>query len=412
MLPDETPVWQKISRVSAEVFSRYGFEELRLPLLEDTGLFCRSIGEATDIVEKEMYTFVDGGGSSVTLRPEGTASAVRAYVENSFFRSNAKTRLFYEGPMFRRERPQKGRLRQFHQLGAECFGWAEPWADVDLLCLLWDLFSAFGLSCGVSLQVNSLGCASDRIAYKKRLKEFLTPRAADLCENCRRRLEANPLRILDCKSVKCRETVAGAPLLSSSLCVDCAEHFDQTTGQLTIQGVPFSINPMMVRGLDYYNRTTFELVSGDLGAQNAVAAGGRYDGLVESLGGPSIPALGFAVGVERLSMLLGESYAARPKPLASFVCRGSEAVEAAMLLRRELARAGVATEIDFEDRSFKAQLRGANRGGARFALIFGEDETANGTVTLKDLEQGAQETMGRAEALRRLIDAAGLPVSK
>lgn len=407
ILPDESAVWQKINDAAAKVFLRYGFEEIRLPLLEDTGLFCRSIGEATDIVEKEMYTFVDGGGSSVTLRPEGTASAVRAYVENGFCRSNVKSRLYYSGPMFRRERPQKGRFRQFHQIGAECFGWAEPWADVDVLCLLWDLFSEFGLSNSVTLELNSLGCSTDRTEYKERLRQFLLPRVEELCENCRRRLDANPLRILDCKSPKCRETVSQAPLLSSSLCSDCSVHFEKVTQQLGIQNIPFSINPKMVRGLDYYNRTTFELTSGDLGAQNAVAAGGRYDGLVESLGGPSIPALGFALGVERLILLLNESYSVKPKPLACFIYRGAEALEAAMLMRRELAaKTGAAVDIDFEDRSFKAQMRAADKGGARFAVILGEDEIACGNATIKNLTEGGQETMSREDALKRLADAA------
>ncbi|MBE0617013.1 MAG: histidine--tRNA ligase, partial [Proteobacteria bacterium] len=218
LLPDETPLWQKIERVTRDVFGRYGFEEIRLPLLEETALFCRSIGEATDIVEKEMYTFVDTGGTSVTLRPEGTASAVRAYLENGLHRSETKARLYYLGPMFRRERPQKGRLRQFHQIGAECFGWAEPLADADVLCLLWDLFDALGLAGRVSLEVNSLGCADDRRVYVDLLRRHLAPRREDLCENCRRRLEANTLRVLDCKSAHCQAVTADAPSLEGSLC--------------------------------------------------------------------------------------------------------------------------------------------------------------------------------------------------
>ncbi|MEW6486612.1 MAG: histidine--tRNA ligase [Thermodesulfobacteriota bacterium] len=402
LLPDETPLWQKIEGAARRVFGRYGFEEIRLPLLEETALFCRSIGEATDIVEKEMYTFTDTGGTSVTLRPEATASAVRAYLENGLHHSETKARLYYLGPMFRRERPQKGRLRQFHQIGAECFGWAEPGADADVLCLLWDLFAALGLSDRVRLELNSLGCPDDRRAYVQRLREHLAPRRDALCENCRRRLDTNALRVLDCKSAHCREATADVPSLAEHLCGECAGHFGQVRTLLTAQRVPFATNPRMVRGLDYYNRTTFELLSGDLGAQNAVAAGGRYDGLVQTLGGPPIPALGFALGVERLALLLGTGAAPRLKPDAYLVHRGEGALEAALLLRRELSGAGLRAEVDFEARSFKAQMRSADRCGARFALILAEDEVSGGTVTVKDLFAGTQETLPRAQAALRL----------
>ncbi|MHB8765575.1 MAG: histidine--tRNA ligase [Deferrisomatales bacterium] len=407
LLPAETPLWQRIEQTCREVFGRYGFDEIRLPLLEETALFCRSIGEATDIVEKEMYTFVDTGGTSVTLRPEGTASTVRAYLENGLHKSDPKARLYYIGPMFRRERPQKGRLRQFHQIGAECFGWADAAADADVLCLLWDFFATLGLSGRVSLEVNSLGCRGDRQAYVERLRNHLAPRRAELCENCQRRLDANPLRVIDCKSARCREATADAPSLVAGLCGDCADHFGQVRRLLDAQGVPHAVNPRMVRGLDYYNRTTFELLSGDLGAQNAVAAGGRYDGLVETLGGPPIPALGFALGLERLALLLGADAVAAVPAAAYLVHRGGATLEAALVLRRQLIAAGVAAEIDYETRSFKAQMRGADREGARFALIVGEDETAQGAVTIKDLTTGIQETLGRDEAVRRL--AAGAP---
>ncbi len=410
LLPDETPVWQEIERIARSVFCSYGFEEIRLPLLEETALFRRSIGEETDIVEKEMYTFPDTGGTSVTLRPEGTASAVRAYLENGLHHRETKSRLYYAGPMFRRERPQKGRLRQFHQIGAECFGWAEPAADADVLCLLWDLFSALGLSGRVSLEVNSLGCSDDRKIYVQRLREHLAPRRDGLCENCRRRLETNPLRVLDCKSPHCRETTADAPSLASELCGDCAGHFDRALGPLRDGGIPFRINPRMVRGLDYYNRTTFELLSNDLGAQNAVAAGGRYDGLVQTLGGPPVPALGFALGMERLAMLVGEASAARPKPIAYLVHLGEGSLPAALALRRRLAQAGARAEIDYEPRSMKAQMRSAGRCGARFALILGEDEIRAGTVAVKDLEESTQVTVPLAEAVQRVLNCLAIAV--
>lgn len=403
ILPGETPLWRRIEATAQEVFTRYGFEEIRLPLLEETALFRRSIGEATDIVEKEMYTFSDTGGTSVTLRPEGTASAVRAYLENGLHTSAPKSRIYYSGPMFRRERPQKGRLRQFHQIGAECFGWWEAGADADLLCLVWDLFGAFQLGQRVSLEVNSLGCADDRLVYVGRLRQHLAGRREALCENCQRRLDTNPLRVIDCKSSHCREATADIPALIDDLCKDCSAHFAEVRRLLDRHGIPHSVNPRMVRGLDYYNRTTFELLAGDLGAQNAVAAGGRYDGLVQSLGGPSIPALGFALGVERLSMLLGRDAAAQPRPVAVLVHQGQGALDAALSLRREFLTRGVATDVDYETRSFKAQIRSADRLGARFAVILGENEVAAGTATLKDLAQGSQETLPREEVISRIV---------
>jgi histidyl-tRNA synthetase len=411
ILPEESVLWQRIEGAAVEVFHRYGYRELRLPLLEETGLFRRSIGEQTDIVEKEMYTFPDGGGTSVTLRPEGTASAVRAYLENGLHRTDSKVRLYYVGPMFRRERPQKGRLRQFHQLGAECFGWPDAGADADLLCLLWDLFDTLGLSSRVQLHINTLGCREDRAAYVERLRDYLEPRREALCDNCRRRLERNPLRVLDCKSSHCQEASADAPTLLDGVCGDCGDHFRRVRSLLDHQGVPYQINPRMVRGLDYYNRTTFELLSGDLGAQNAVAAGGRYDGLVETLGGPALPALGFAAGLERMVLMLAERTSVpAATPLAFLVHRGEHALDAALLLRRQLIRAGVEADVDYGERSFKAQMRAANRAGARYALILGEEELAQGNVAVKDLDDGTQETVARDTVVSRLAPSGSAAV--
>jgi histidyl-tRNA synthetase len=406
VLPGESPLWQEIEQAAQNVFARYGFEELRLPLMEETMLFSRSIGEATDIVEKEMYTFLDTGGTSVTLRPEGTASTVRAYLENGVHRTDPKARLYYTGPMFRRENPQKGRLRQFHQLGAECFGWTEPGADADVLCLLWDLFAELGLSSRVALEVNSLGCSDDRGRYVERLRAHLAPRRDSLCENCQRRLDTNPLRVLDCKSARCQEVTADVPTLSEVLCAECAEHFDRVLHYVDRHRIPYAVNPRMVRGLDYYNRTTFELLSEHLGAQNAVAAGGRYDGLVETLGGPPLPALGFAVGVERVTLLLGGDAASGAVPFAYLVYRGEEAAGEALLLKRSLSQEGLFADIDYEPRSIKAQMRAANRKGARFAVILGDDELAQGTVTVKDLSDGTQAMVGRESAVQSLVERA------
>jgi histidyl-tRNA synthetase len=406
ILPEESALWQRIEGTAVEVFRRYGYRELRLPLLEETALFRRSIGEETDIVEKEMYTFADGGGTSVTLRPEGTASAVRAFLENGLHRTDGRARLYYTGPMFRRERPQKGRQRQFHQLGAECFGWSEPGADADLLCLLWDLFDTLGLASRVQLQVNTLGCGDDRRSYVEHLRRHLEPRRDQLCDNCRRRLDHNPLRVLDCKSTHCQEVSADAPSLIDGVCGDCAGHFDQVRAQLDLQGLPYQVNPRMVRGLDYYNRTTFELLSGDLGAQNAVAAGGRYDGLVETLGGPPVPALGFAAGLERMVLMLAEREAVPPAtPLAFLVHRGEHALHAALLLRRRLIRAGIEADVDYAERSLKAQMRAANRVSARYALILGDEELAQGSVSVKDLVEGTQETVAQDAVANYLVNA-------
>jgi histidyl-tRNA synthetase len=348
-----------------------------------------------------MYTFEDTGGTTVTLRPEGTASTVRAYVENGLAHTASKERWYYLGPMFRRERPQKGRFRQFHQIGAECFGWKEPGADADMISMLWMLFASLGLGDRVSLEINSLGCASDRAAYVGKLIEFLKPREGLLCENCRKRIERNPLRVLDCKSKGCREATEGAPSPVDHLCGDCAEHFGAVRSMLEAGNVPYAVNPRMVRGLDYYNRTTFEVLTGELGAQNAVAAGGRYDGLVETLGGPSVPALGFAIGLERLALMLGES-AVREKPFAVFVYRGEEAYVAALSMRSALLAKGVRADIDFEPRSFKAQFRNADASGAKYAVVMAEDEVASGEATVKNLASGEQTRLSVSEAVALL----------
>ncbi len=402
ILPEETPLWRRIEATSREVLRRYGYGEVRLPLLEDTALFRRSIGESTDIVEKEMYTFVDTGGNSVTLRPEGTASAVRAYLENGYHRSSPKVRWYYMGPMFRRERPQKGRLRQFHQIGVECFGWEEPEADAEVLLVLWDMFEALGLAARVRLEINTLGCRDDRRAYVERLRQGLEGRRAELCPDCQRRLDTNPLRVLDCKSARCRELTADAPSITEGVCPECAEHFARVRGLLGAEGIPHAVNPRMVRGLDYYNRTTFELLADDLGAQNAVAAGGRYDGLSEALGGPPAPALGFAVGVERVVLLLGPGEDGREAPDAYWVFRGDQALVRALGLRRRLAREGISSEIDFSRRGFKAQFRGADRRGARVALVMAEDEVDSGTVTVKDLRTGEQHSVPQDDLVSHL----------
>lgn len=403
ILPEETPAWARVEEAVARIFGSYGYSEIRVPLLEQAQLFQRSIGETTDIVEKEMYTFEDVGGDMISLRPEGTASVVRAYIENGMARSNPKKRLYYLGPMFRRERPQKGRFRQFHQVGAECFGWLEPEADADVMAMLSDLFDDLGLSGRVSMEINSLGCGEDRRDYVEKLKSFARPFAEKLCGNCQGRIDRNPLRLLDCKRPECKELMADAPDIAASLCGDCSDHFARVRAHLDNMGVAHERNPRMVRGLDYYNRTTFELVTTELGAQNAVAAGGRYDGLVSELGGAEQPGIGFAIGVERLVLMLGEDAPGRDEPLVWFVHRGDRALDEAMKVRKKLISAGIGSDLDFEPRSFKAQMRGADKSGARFVFIFGEEEVASGRVAVKDLADGNQETVDVDEAIQRMI---------
>jgi histidyl-tRNA synthetase len=403
ILPDETAAWQRVEEAVNDVFGRYGYQSVRLPILEQTALFKRSIGETTDIVEKEMYTFEDRGGDLVTLRPEGTASAVRAYVENSFANQSIKARWFYNGPMFRRERHQKGRYRQFYQIGAECFGWAAPGADADLLAMLWNLFATLGLSDRVSLEINSLGCPDDRAAYVKELAEYLRPLAHELCENCQRRIERNPLRVLDCKSKHCQQKTADAPTLDKALCGECKDHYTEVRSLLDGQGVVYTLNPRMVRGLDYYNRTAFELITGDIGAQNAVAAGGRYDGLVKTLGGPEVPALGFAIGVDRLVMMMSDEAKEQPKPQACFVYNGEDAFRVAMSLRAQMLSKGIRADIDYQQRSFKAQFRNADAMGARYAVVIAQSEVADSTATLKDLSNGEQWTLPHDEAISKIL---------
>ncbi|MDE3223778.1 MAG: histidine--tRNA ligase, partial [Nitrospirota bacterium] len=304
-LPDEMPRWQAIEGAARRFSHLYGFREIRVPVFEVTELFARSIGASTDIVEKEMYTFQDRDGSSLTLRPEATAGVVRAYIEHNLAASPTAQKFYYLGPMFRHERPQAGRLRQFHQYGVESFGSASPQADVEVISLLWRFLSSLGLP-GLTLELNSLGEAGDRPAYKAALVAFLKPLEEQLCQNCRRRIETNPLRVLDCKVPTCRTATDSAPKLTDHLSPFAQQHFEAVRATLDSLRIPYFLNPRLVRGLDYYTLTTFEVTTTHLGAQNAVGAGGRYDGLVEVLGGPKTPAVGFAVGLERVSLMLPE----------------------------------------------------------------------------------------------------------
>ena len=388
ILPGASLVWREIESEAARVFSSYGFSEIRIPVVEKTELFSRSIGETTDIVEKEMYTFTDRRGDSLTLRPEGTASVVRAYIEHRLYAAPV-ARLYYTGPMFRYERPQKGRYRQFYQIGAEVLGDGSPGSDAETIEMLMRLFGNLGLD-GVSLKINSLGCQACRPGYRTRLLDFLRGVADDLCENCRRRIEANPLRALDCKSSHCMEATKDAPSILDSLCGDCRGHFSSVKDRLGLLGVDYAVDPRMVRGLDYYTRTTFEIIASGLGAQNSVAAGGRYDRLVEDLGGPPTPCFGFAIGVERLSLILPPERFKAP-PLVVFIAMGDEAASGGVEVVRRLRAEGLSVVEDFTPGGLKKRMKRADRSGARFTVILGSDELAEGAVTLKDMETSAQE---------------------
>jgi histidyl-tRNA synthetase len=388
ILPTDIGKWHHIESVARRVFELYGFSEIRVPVLEKTELFTRSIGDDTDIVEKEMYSFTDKGDNRVTMRPEGTAGVIRAFIEHKLHATDPIAKLYYLGPMFRYERPQKGRYRQFHQIGAELAGVSSPMVDAQVLTMLCHYFAELGLT-EPTLQINSLGCSECRPGYRQKLKEFLQARLQSLCEDCRRRYENNPLRALDCKSAGCREVTADAPSVLDNLCHGCAEHFAETKGYLQDVGTRYEINSRMVRGLDYYTRTTFELVTGLLGSQSAVAAGGRYDRLIEQLGGPQLPGIGFAMGVERIVLLLKEQDFRR-RPDLFIVYLGEGARKMSFSLMSKLLQSGVSVEIDYEGKSLKSQMRRADKLRARYTLIIGENELNKGMVVLKEMDNGTQ----------------------
>jgi histidyl-tRNA synthetase len=402
ILPGEVETWQAIEATARRVFGCYGFSEIRVPIMEKTELFCRSIGDATDIVEKEMYSFTDKGENRVTLRPEGTAGVMRAFIEHKLYAADPVAKLYYMGPMFRYERPQKGRYRQFHQIGAEVTGVTDPKIDAQVLTMLCHFFAELGLD-EPQLQINSLGCPECRPEYRQALQEFLRERLDLLCDDCRRRYTTNPLRALDCKSAGCKEATAGAPSVLDNLCAGCEDHFGRTRSYLDALGTGYAINERMVRGLDYYTRTTFELVTGLLGSQSAVAAGGRYDGLISDLGGPAIPGIGFAMGVERVALLLaGRNIAMRPDLF--IVALGEEAQLEAFKLCGALQKKGFAVEIDYEGKSLKSQMRRADKLNARYSMVIGGDELARGTAPLKTMDTGdSAEVALAAEAIGALL---------
>lgn len=410
ILPEEVGLWRFLEETARRVFGRAGYGEIRVPIFEETELFVRGIGEATDIVEKEMYTLERADGQSITLRPEGTAPVARAYVQHALFKQRPLRKFFYIGPMFRYERPQAGRSRQFHQVGIEAFGSGSPLLDVETIDLAAQYFDAVGLE-GYEIHVNTIGCPECRGRFREVLRDRLASRRGELCENCQRRFDRNVFRILDCKEERCRAIAATLPLMTDHLCDRCAEHWEEVLAGLRALGRPFLHDVHLVRGFDYYTRTVYEIVHGALGARNAVCGGGRYDNLIAELGGPPLGAVGFAVGLEAtiaaLAAVGSEGSAAKvgPEPAgldAYVVSACEEARLPGLRLAQRLRLEGLSVDLDYEGRSLKAQMRSAHRRGARYALILGEDELAKGTVTVRNMETSEQEEVARDRLLEVL----------
>ena len=391
ILPEETGKWQFIESKAREVFTAFGFREIRIPILEKTDLFKRGIGESTDIVEKEMYTFLDRGEEYLTLRPEATASVIRAYLEHSLHAADPVAKLYTIGPMFRRERPQKGRFRQFHQIDVELLGLEDPRTDAEIMLMLIHFLKSVGLS-EPSLEINTLGCYSCRPAFREAIMNFLKGKEEQLCGDCQRRIHTNPLRVFDCKNEDCAEIIREAPQLLQYICDDCRDHFEQIQSALRTFSLPFKINPRMVRGLDYYTKTAFEVTTEFLGAQNAIVGGGRYDGLIKELGGPDIPGIGFAVGFERLvAMLPADPASFRRDPQLFVAALGPEAQKYAFPLCNRLRMKGILAEMDYLGKSLKSQMKRADKLHCRYALILGDRELSTGKLELRDMETGSQE---------------------
>ncbi len=390
LLPGEIEIWQHVEGTAREVFGRYGFGEVRTPMVEDTALFVRSVGEETDIVGKEMYTFLDKGERSLSLRPEGTAPAARAYIEHSISNQEPVTRWFYMGPMFRYERMKTGRYRQFYQIGAEAYGAKEAAQDAEMMDMVVQFLGALELK-DVSLNLNSLGDEACRPAYHAKLVEYLKAHREELCGDCQRRMETNPLRVLDCKNPTCQGIAAAGPNVLEFLCEPCRTHFDDLQRKLTALGIKYVVNPRMVRGLDYYTRTVFEFIAAHpaLGTASTVGGGGRYDKMMKGLGGPDVPAVGFAMGLDRLVLLLKESgrkYSTPPDLFVAVADEGSQ--DAALTLASRLRREGLRVDYDTRGGSLKSQMKRADKSGARFTLVLGEAERTSGQAKLKPMAGG------------------------
>ncbi len=390
VLPSDTYKWQFVERLFLDTAKLYGFNEIRIPTFEDKSLFIRSVGDTTDVVQKEMYTFTDLGGRELALRPEGTAGINRAVIESGLINEALPVKLCYDISCFRAEKPQAGRFREFHQLGMELFGSHSPAADAEVIAFVSDFFNTLGLT-NISLEINSIGCPNCRKNYHAALKEYFEARKADLCDTCLTRLDKNPLRILDCKSPVCKEIAKDAPIGLDYLCDECREHFEGLKKRLDALGIAYTVNPRIVRGLDYYTKTVFEFVSGDIGAQSTVCGGGRYDGLIKSLGGADQPGIGYAMGIERLLMVLEAQGIQIPKPSPCdlyIASMGENASVFAMKLASDLRNEGFAAESDLIGRSLKAQMKYADKIDAKYSMVIGDDELAAGKAKVKNMATG------------------------
>lgn len=395
ILPSQSPVWRYVENKIQDICARFGYEEIRTPIFEHTELFKRGIGEGTDVVDKEMYTFLDKGGKSITLRPENTAAAVRAYLQNKLYAESNLTKLFYIGSMFRHDRPQAGRMREFHQFGVEAIGENNPALDAEVIILAVKFLENLGLK-DLNLSLNSVGCPVCRPNYQQKLKNFFSDKLDDLCDDCKKRYDTKPLRLLDCKVDGDKEFMKDAPKMEDSLCDDCKNHFESVKAHLDAVGIKYNIDSRLVRGLDYYTKTAFEIKYPPLGAQSAVAGGGRYDGLVEEIGGNPTPAVGFAAGLERVLLAL-ESQNLLPKQDTKtevfVVTLGEDSKIPAFKLLQTLRENGIKAAMDYAGRSMKAQMKQANKCAAPYVVIIGEDEVTNNTVQLKNMNNSEQETV-------------------
>ncbi len=392
VLPKEVHKNQYIEATCLETAEKFGFKEIRTPVFEHTELFQRGVGDTTDVVQKEMYTFDDKGGRSITLRPEGTAGAVRSYLENGLCNEALPQKVCYLTSCYRYEKPQAGRLREFHQFGVECFGSQSPLADAEIIALAKSVFDSLGIE-GLTLELNSIGCPKCRAEYQKALKEYFTQYKDRLCDTCKDRLERNPMRLLDCKSPEDKEIAKGAPVVLDYLCEECQEHFDKVQQYLKAQDIEFKINPNIVRGLDYYTKTVFEFISDSIGAQGTVCGGGRYDGLVKELGGQDTPSLGFGMGLERLMLLMEAQNAPFPeaeRPDLFIVALGDKATLKALEITKDMRAEGFGTQLDLNQRSVRAQMKYADKLNAKFNVVIGDNEVETGIATLKNMDTGEQ----------------------
>lgn len=399
ILPSESYRWHAVEEQIRKICKDYSYKEIRTPMFESTELFERGVGDTTDVVQKEMYTFLDKGGRSITLKPEGTAGIVRSFIENSIYANPQPTKLYYLYPCFRYEKPQAGRLREFHQFGVEVFGSPTASMDAEVISLAMSLLSRLGVT-GIELNINSIGCPKCRKEYNEKLKDYFRPYLGDLCETCRERFEKNPLRILDCKSPECKEIYKNAPVLLDHICDECSEHFESLKKYLEIMEIPYNIDATIVRGLDYYTKTVFEIISKNKGSEGTICGGGRYDGLVAEVGGPELPGVGFGMGLERLLLVL-ESIEKLPedteKPEIFIANIGADADLFVQKLIFDLRKEGISAERDYLARSVKAQMKYANKLDAKFSAVIGDDDISAGKANIKNMATGESAEVAFAE---------------